>query len=76
MKRSLKAKLKEARKDLAEATSKKKKKQAESQIASLTEAGASNASLEEYYDEWRTFQMSDHLLFSYLVQLMPSVLSS
>lgn len=61
IKKMLKAKVKKAKKDLAAATSKTKKKKAKGQIASLTAAGASNASLEEYYDEWRTFQMSDHL---------------
>lgn len=61
IKRSIKAKLKKAKEDLATATSKTKKKKAKGQIASLTAAGASEASLEEYYDEWRTFQMSDHL---------------
>jgi endonuclease/exonuclease/phosphatase family metal-dependent hydrolase len=57
----LKAKLKKAEKELAAATSKTKKKKAKSQIKSLKAAGASDASLKEYYDEWRTFQMSDHL---------------
>ena len=61
IKKILKAKLKKAKADLAAATSKTKKKKAKGQIASLTAAGASEASLEEYYDEWRTFQMSDHL---------------
>ncbi len=61
IKKSLKAKLKKAKEELAAATSKTKKKKAERQIASLKAAGASKASLEEYYDEWRTFQMSDHL---------------
>lgn len=59
--KSLKVKLKKAKEDLAAATSKTKKKKAKGKIASLTAAGASEASLEEYYDEWRTFQMSDHL---------------
>jgi len=57
----LKGKLKKAREELAAATSKTKKKKAQRQIASLKAAGASKASLEKYYDEWRTFQMSDHL---------------
>jgi len=61
IKKRLKAKLKKANEDLAAATSKTKKKKAERQIDSLTAAEASEASLEEYYDEWRTFQMSDHL---------------
>lgn len=61
LKKRLQAKLKKAREDLAAATSKTKKKKAEGQIASLTAAGKSDTSLEKYYDEWRTFQMSDHL---------------
>jgi endonuclease/exonuclease/phosphatase family metal-dependent hydrolase len=64
MKKRLKAKLDKAKKDLAEATTKKKKKDAKKQINSLTKAGASESSLKEYYDEWRTFQMSDHLPLS------------
>jgi len=61
MKKMLKSKLKKAKDDLASATSKANKKKAKGQIESLTAAGASEASLEEYYNEWRTFQMSDHL---------------
>ncbi len=61
MKKGLKGKLKEAKAKLAAATSKTKRKKAERQIASLTAAGKSQASLRDYYDEWRTFQMSDHL---------------
>lgn len=61
LKKRLQAKLKKAREDLAAATSKTKKKKAEGQIASLTAAGKSDTSLKKYYDEWRTFQMSDHL---------------
>lgn len=61
IKKSLKAKRKKAKEDLAAATSKTKKKKAKRQIASLTAAEASEASLEKHYDEWRTFQMSDHL---------------
>jgi hypothetical protein len=57
----LKLKLKQARADLAAATTKSSRKKAETQIAGLTSAGSSEASLEEYYKEWRTFQMSDHL---------------
>jgi len=59
--KSVKEKLEKAEEDLAAATSKTEKKKAKDQIASLNAAGASEASLEEYYDEWRTFQMSDHL---------------
>jgi endonuclease/exonuclease/phosphatase family metal-dependent hydrolase len=61
MKKRLKGKLKEAKAKLAAATSKTKRKKAERRIASLTAAGKSKASLRDYYDEWRTFQMSDHL---------------
>ena len=61
LKRHLQVKLKQANADLAAATSKTKRKKAEAQIASLTAAGQSEASLREYYDDWRTFQMSDHL---------------
>jgi endonuclease/exonuclease/phosphatase family metal-dependent hydrolase len=61
MQRRLKAKLKQAREELSAATSQTKKKKAKRQIESLTTAGRSNASLEEYYQGWRTFQMSDHL---------------
>lgn len=57
----LKAKLKKAQADLDAATTKKNRKSAEARIASLTAAGASEASLQQYYEEWRTFQMSDHL---------------
>jgi len=61
IKNRLQAKLEQARNDLASATSQSKRKKAESQIESLTAAGESDASLEAYYEEWRTFQMSDHL---------------
>lgn len=59
--KSLKAKLEKAQKDLDEATSKSAKKSAEAQIKSLTEAGKTEKSLQEYYQKWRTFQISDHL---------------
>jgi exonuclease III len=61
IKARLKAKLKKAQDELAEATTKRAKKAAESQIANLSAAGASEASLKKYYEKWRTFQMSDHL---------------
>lgn len=61
IKARLKAKLKKAQDELAEATTKKRKKAAETQIANLTAAGASEAALKNYYHKWRTFQMSDHL---------------
>lgn len=54
-------KLKEANKELEKATSKTAKKKLNSQIASLKAAKKTNASLRDYYDEWRTFQASDHL---------------
>ncbi|ACL04278.1 Endonuclease/exonuclease/phosphatase [Desulfatibacillum aliphaticivorans] len=57
----LKAKLNIAKADLAKATSKKKREKAENQIKAIEAARKSDASLEEYYGEWRTFQMSDHL---------------
>lgn len=61
MEKGLATKLEKARADLAAATSKRAKKSAEGQIKSLTAAGKTEASLEHYYGEWRTFQMSDHL---------------
>ena len=61
IKKRLEEKLKKAKAELAEATSQSKRKAAEGQIANLEAAGASEASLKDYYDEWRTFQMSDHL---------------
>ena len=61
MQSMLKAKLNKAKADLAAATSKTARKKAETQIAKLTAAGKSEASLQDYYEEWRTFQMSDHL---------------
>jgi exonuclease III len=61
MKKRLQQKLNKAQEDLAVATSNTKKKKADRQIKSLKAAGRSNTSLEEYYQEWRTFQMSDHL---------------
>ena len=42
-------------------TSKTKRKKLVRQIKSLDEANSSEASLIEYYLEWRTFQASDHL---------------
>jgi hypothetical protein len=57
----LAVKLNKAQADLAAATTKRSKNAAERKIASISAAGASEASLEKYYDEWRTFQMSDHL---------------
>ena len=61
MQARLKTKLEKAKADLAAATSKAAKKKAETQIASLTAAGKTDTSLRAYYEDWRTFQMSDHL---------------
>jgi exonuclease III len=61
IKNRLQAKLEQARNDLASATSQSEREKAERKIESLTAAGESDASLEAYYEEWRTFQMSDHL---------------
>lgn len=61
MKERISEKLKTAKDELAKATSKRAKKKYTSQIESLTEAKKTNASLRAYYDEWRTFQASDHL---------------
>jgi exonuclease III len=61
MRKMLDGKLAEAEAALAVATSKTAKGKAERQIKSLTAAGEDDASLEKYYAEWRTFQMSDHL---------------
>jgi hypothetical protein len=54
-------KLIEANIKLAEATSQKDIKTYSNQISALTNARSSDANLEKYYEEWRTFQMSDHL---------------
>ncbi len=61
IKKSLESKLKKANEDFTAATTKDKRRKAKNQITSLTAAGVSDESLEDYYDEWRTFQMSDHL---------------
>ena len=61
MRRRLKAKIDSARKELAAATSKTARKKAERRIASLSDAGRSEAALRDYYDDWKTFQISDHL---------------
>lgn len=61
MKKGLDKKQKLAEEELAAATSKTAKKKASGQIATYKKAGASDTSLKKYYDEWRTFQMSDHL---------------
>lgn len=61
MKERIADKLKSARADLKTATSQAAKKKLNNQIASLTAARKTDASLRAYYDEWRTFQASDHL---------------
>lgn len=61
MKNMIAEKLKRAKEALETATSKTKKKKFEKQIKSLNEAISSDASLNDYYLEWRTFQTSDHL---------------
>ncbi|WP_282162198.1 endonuclease/exonuclease/phosphatase family protein [Ulvibacterium marinum] len=61
MKERIADKLKTARAALKTATSKTAKKKLNNQIASLTAARKTDASLRAYYDEWRTFQASDHL---------------
>ncbi|VAW60481.1 Endonuclease/exonuclease/phosphatase [hydrothermal vent metagenome] len=59
--RLLNAKLKKAENGLAESTTKSGRKKYNNQLKSINSALASEASLREYYEEWRTFQMSDHL---------------
>ena len=61
MKERIADKLKSARADLKTATSQAAKKKLNNQIASLTAARKTDTSLRAYYDEWRTFQASDHL---------------
>lgn len=50
-----------AEEELKNASSATKRKEFETQILSLKARIASDIALEEYYREWRTFQMSDHL---------------
>ena len=57
----LEEKLKQAEADLMNTTAAGKQKELKKQIGSLKAKIASDAALEEYYAEWRTFQMSDHL---------------
>jgi len=61
MKKMIDKKLKVAEKNLTEATSKTKKKKFKKQIKNFKAVLKKDAALEEYYEEWRTFQMSDHL---------------
>lgn len=61
LKKLIKEKLKVTKEQLEKESSKSKKKKLEKQIKNLNEAIETNASLKEYYLEWRTFQASDHL---------------
>ena len=61
MEKRLKEKTRDAEADLAAATSKTARKKARARIKSKKKAMSSVAALKKYYDEWRTFQMSDHL---------------
>jgi exonuclease III len=61
LQRRLTEKMAEAAKELDEATTKKDRKKFANRIRSLASAGKTETSLKKYYDNWRTFQMSDHL---------------
>ena len=61
LKSFVKAKLRKAEKDLAAATTKTARKKPERQIKKYNEVLADEALMHKYYDEWRTFQASDHL---------------
>ncbi|MDH3530004.1 MAG: endonuclease/exonuclease/phosphatase family protein [Acidobacteriota bacterium] len=61
MKKGIEGKLKTAEEELEKATSKTARTKAEKIIKSLKAAARSDTSLKAYYEEWRTFQMSDHL---------------
>jgi exonuclease III len=50
-----------AEEELKNASTATKRREFEKQILSLKARIASDTALEEYYREWRTFQMSDHL---------------
>lgn len=54
-------KIKEAQKNLDEATSKTKQKKFTKQIENLNEVKNSEDELQKYYHNWKTFQASDHL---------------
>lgn len=54
-------KLEIARQQLAESTTKRDKKKYTRQIETLIDISKSEESERDYYDTWRTFQMSDHL---------------
>ncbi|GLB50484.1 endonuclease/exonuclease/phosphatase family protein [Neptunitalea lumnitzerae] len=55
------AKIENERAVIAATTSKTKIKKAEKKIASMEKAMLTDENFKEYYDEWRSFQMSDHL---------------
>ncbi|MBN1821683.1 MAG: endonuclease/exonuclease/phosphatase family protein [Prolixibacteraceae bacterium] len=57
----LEEKLNTAEEQLKGKISKAKTKEAQSQINNIKKAQESDTTLKEYYDEWRSFQMSDHL---------------
>jgi exonuclease III len=61
MEKRLKEKIKDSEKDLAAATSKTARNKATKRIAAKKKTMASESALKKYYNEWRTFQMSDHL---------------
>ncbi|MEZ5308742.1 MAG: endonuclease/exonuclease/phosphatase family protein [Pyrinomonadaceae bacterium] len=61
MKTSIAAKRKIAEEQLDVATSATARKKLQKEIGTLDGAVATEDSLREYYEEWRTFQMSDHL---------------
>ena len=61
MKKMVAKKLKNAKKELEASTSKTEKKKLQNQIENMNEAVLTEDSLRKYYQEWRTFQASDHL---------------
>ena len=61
LRRLVEEKIRQAETDLQNTTAAGKQKELKKQIDSLKASLASDAALEAYYTEWRTFQMSDHL---------------
>jgi endonuclease/exonuclease/phosphatase family metal-dependent hydrolase len=61
IKETLGKKLKQAELDLQKTTAARAQKKLKKQIDSLCDLLSSDSKLQEYYCEWRTFQMSDHL---------------
>ncbi len=61
LKKMIRAKLKKAKEGFTSATSKTKKKKFQGQINSLNAATKTDTSLKKYYNQWKTFQASDHL---------------